>query len=81
MGAEKIAHACIEEHWMKENITVLKVDMKNAFKLVFRQALLSECAKHFPELYPWAHWCYSQHPPILVAHDGEFDIRVWCPTR
>ena len=22
----------------------------------------SECAKHFPELYPWAHWCYSQHP-------------------
>ena len=37
MGAKKIAHglrACIEEHWMKENITVLKVNMKSAFKLV-----------------------------------------------
>ena len=41
---------------------MLKVDMKNAFNMVSRQALLSECAKHFPELYPWAHWCYSQHP-------------------
>ena len=43
MGAENIAHglrACIEEHWMKENITVLKVDMKNAFNLVSHQALL-----------------------------------------
>lgn len=53
MGAEKVAHglrACVEEHWMEENVTVLKVDMKNAFHLVSRQALLSECAKHFPEL-------------------------------
>eukprot|EP00731_Ephydatia_muelleri_P011109 Em0006g3a len=65
MGAEKIVHglrACVEKHWLEENLVVLKVDMKNAFNLVSRQALLSECAKHFPELYPWAHWCYSQHP-------------------
>ena len=39
-----------------------EVDMKNAFNMVSRQALLSECAKHFPELYPQGHWCYSQHP-------------------
>ena len=65
MGAEKIAHglrACTEEHWMEEKLTVLKVDMKNAFNLVSCQALLSECGKHFPVLYPWAHWCCSQHP-------------------
>ena len=65
MGAEKIVHglrACVEKHWLEENLVVLKVDMKNAFNLVSHQALLSECAKHFPELYPWAHWCYSQHP-------------------
>ena len=58
MGAEKIVHglrACVEKHWLEENFVVLKVDMKNAFNLVSRQALLSECAKHFPELYPWAH--------------------------
>ena len=65
MGAEKVAHglrASMEEHWSEENFTVLKVDMRNAFNMVSHQALLSECAKHFPELYPWAHWCYSQHP-------------------
>ena len=65
MGAENIAHglrACTEEHWMEEKLTVLKVDMKTAFNLVSCQALLSECGKHFPELYPWAHWCCSQHP-------------------
>ena len=36
--------------------------MKNAFNMVSRQALLSECSTHFPELLPWASWCYSQHP-------------------
>ena len=36
--------------------------MTNAFNLVSRQAILSECAKHFPELLPWVSWCYGQHP-------------------
>ena len=64
-GAEKIAHglrACIEKHWLDDDFVVLKVDMKNAFNMVSRQALLSECSTHFPELLPWASWCYSQHP-------------------
>ena len=33
MGAEKIVHglrACVEKHWLEENLVVLKVDMKNA---------------------------------------------------
>ena len=64
-GAEKIAHglrACIENHWLDVDFVVLKVDMKNAFNMVSGQALLSECSTHFPELLPWASWCYSQHP-------------------
>ena len=64
-GAEKIAHglrACIENHWLDDDFVVLKVDMKNAFNMVSRQALLSECSTHFPELLTWASWCYSQHP-------------------
>ena len=36
--------------------------MKNAFNMVPRQAFLSACSTHFPELLPWASWCYSQHP-------------------
>ena len=49
------------KHWFDDDFGVLKIDMKNAFNLVSRQALLSECAKHFPELFPWVSWCYGQH--------------------
>eukprot|EP00731_Ephydatia_muelleri_P015442 Em0008g1162a len=71
-GAEKIAHGlrtCIEQHWSENDFGVLKVDMTNAFNLVSRQAILSECAKHFPELLPWVSWCYGQHP-LLWHHLG-----------
>ena len=53
---------CIEQHWLENDFVVLKVDLKNAFNMVPRQAVLNECGKHFPELLPWASWCYSQHP-------------------
>ncbi|KAL5502338.1 hypothetical protein EMCRGX_G009091 [Ephydatia muelleri] len=45
---------------------VLKIDMCNAFNLVSHQALLDECAFHFPDLLPWASWCYGQQP--LLQH-------------
>ena len=64
-GAEKVAHAlrgCIEEHWMDEDFVVLKVDMKNAFNIVSRQAVLDECATFFPELLSWVSWSYGTHP-------------------
>ncbi|KAL5493203.1 hypothetical protein EMCRGX_G014348 [Ephydatia muelleri] len=66
-GAEKIAHGlrdCVEENWHVEGFTVLKIDLVNAFNLVSRQALLSECGTHFPELLPWVSWCYCQHPVL-----------------
>ena len=65
MGAKKIAHglrACVDRHWKDEGFSVLKLDMRNAFNVVSRQAFLSECSLHFPELYPWVLWCYGQHP-------------------
>ena len=40
----------------------MKIDLRNAFNLVSRQALLDECSAHFPELLQWAAWCYGQHP-------------------
>ena len=39
----------------------MKIDVRNAFNLVSRQALLDECRAHFPELLQWAAWCYGQH--------------------
>ena len=32
-----------------------------------RQAILDECAVHFPELLPWTAWCYDQHPILKHA--------------
>ena len=66
-GAEKIIHGlrhCVEDHWMDEDFAIMKIDMRNAFNLVSRQALLDECSAHFPELLPWASWCYGQHPTL-----------------
>ena len=66
-GAEKIIHGlghCVEEDWMDEDFAVMKIHMRNAFNLVWRQALLDECSAHFPELLPWASWCYGQHPTL-----------------
>ena len=63
--AEKVIHglrACMHQHWFDDDFGVLKIDMKkNVFYLASCQALLSECAKHIPELFPWVSWCYSQH--------------------
>ena len=42
----------MDEHWDSDDVVVLKIDMKNAFNLVSRQALLDECATFFPELLP-----------------------------
>ena len=71
-GAEKILHSlrcCFDDHWADNNFVVLKVDMTNAFNLVSRQAVLDECAQHFPELLAWASRYYGQHP-ILWHSQG-----------
>ena len=58
--------------WHNNDFIVWKVDVKNGFDMVSRQVLLSECSIHFPELLPWASWCYSQHPimwhPVRSLH-------------
>ena len=43
---------------------MLKVGLKNALNLVSRQAFLDECALLFPDLLPWAFWCYGVHPVL-----------------
>ena len=50
---------------------LLKIDFKNAFNLVSRQAVLDECAKRFPSILPFVSWCYLQRP-ILRHRLGPF---------
>eukprot|EP00731_Ephydatia_muelleri_P023351 Em0015g934a len=78
-GTEKIVHGlrrCVEDHWLDNDFAVIKSDMKNAFNLVSREALLLECSNLFPELLPWATWCYGSQPfffhslGILTSESG-----------
>ena len=55
---------CVEAHSNDDDFVVLKIDLRNAFNLVSRQAFLDECTAHFPEVLPWALWCYGQHPVL-----------------
>eukprot|EP00731_Ephydatia_muelleri_P000252 Em0001g252a len=66
-GSEKIIHnlrEVLEQHWSDPDFAVIKIDMQNAFNLVSRDVVLlnQQCFLHFPEIYPWTCWCYSQHP-------------------
>ena len=66
-GAEKITHGvrrCTEERWEYEDFVFYKVDMRNTFNIVSRQAVLDECATFSPELIPWVSWCYVSHPML-----------------
>ena len=69
-GVEKIVRGlriCIEEHVNDKDFVVMKIDLRNAFNLVSRQALLDECRAHFSEIFQWAAGCYGDHPLLLSA--------------
>ena len=71
-GAEQIVHTMrdkLAQHWESDDFTVLKVDFSNAFNSVSRQSLLDECSELFPELLPWATWCYGS-PSLLCYGDS-----------
>ena len=44
----------------------MKIDLRNAFNLVFRQAVLNAANLHFPELFSWSIWCYGQY--LILWH-------------
>ena len=72
-GVETIVHGlsmCVEEHGNDNDSVVMKIDFRNAFNLVSRQALLEECREHFYELFQWAAWCYGDHPLLLSGMDA-----------
>lgn len=51
-----LAHECVHD-WGR---AVLKIDFKNAFNKVSRQAFLEQVELEFPGLARWARWCYAQ---------------------
>ena len=62
-GAERAVHAVrawTQQHAGASQKVLLKLDFRNAFNCVSRDAVLQECAANFPALARWATWCYRQ---------------------
>ena len=82
-GVEKIIHSlrsCINDHWFDEDFTVAKVDLRNAFNLVSRNAVLENCAEFFPELFPWTSTLVLWSTSKAVASYGHAPLSYWCST-
>ena len=61
-GAERIIHTCrhaMAIHTDNPDLVLCKVDLSNAFNNVSRSTFLKLVSDHFPELLPWAIWCYT----------------------
>ena len=61
-GAEAAVHtvrAWVARHAAATNKVVVKLDFRNAFNLVSREAVLRAARERFPALARWATWCYS----------------------
>lgn len=62
-GAEVAVHttrAWVERHAQQANQVLLKLDFKNAFNEVSRQAVLDRVHDQFPALARWTTWCYHK---------------------
>ena len=61
-GLEAAIHSVnkfIMLHDSEEDLCCLKTDLKNAFNECYCIPFLTRLGKEFPELEPWARWCYS----------------------
>ena len=70
-GAEAAVHAA--RHWHDRNNgqsgkVLVKLDFKNAFNLVSRQAVLDSATSRFPALARWVTWCYKQHSELYFGN-------------
>jgi hypothetical protein len=61
-GVEAVAHSLrdvLQKH-RKSDLALLKIDFKNAFNLLSRDAFVRATAKMFPGLERWTWWCYNR---------------------
>ena len=85
-GAEKSVHGlrlCISEHWEDDDFVACKIDLRNAFNEISRQALLEECATHFPDIFRWVFGVMDNTPPCgtpwaLLDLNKEFSRETLC---
>ena len=73
-GVEAVAHSLrdtLQKH-RKSGFALLKIDFKNAFNLLNREAFVRATSKMFPGLERWTWWCYNQPTLLVYYHKSEF---------
>ncbi len=61
-GTERISHLVrskFNKIRLGDDLLILKVDFRNAFNGVSRDAMLALTRKYFPRLFRWVEWCYA----------------------
>ena len=74
-GVEVVAHSLrdVLREQRGSDLALLKIDFKNAFNLVDRQAFMRLTCERFPALSAWTNWCYSS--PSVLLYDHQYVIR------
>src|ERR1044071_2172485 len=67
---EVVAHSLrdVLTSYKSSDMALLKIDFKNAFNLMDRNAFVRASSQMFPGLERWTRWCYSQSPLLVYDH-------------
>jgi hypothetical protein len=80
-GAEIVVHEArriteiFQSRSKYKDFGFLKIDFKNAFNEVSRQAIYDELVENFPQIIPYFNWCYAD-PTVLFFGDFQVSSEV-----
>ena len=60
-------------------MALLKIDFRNAFNLIDRDAFVKSSCNMFPGLSKWTMWCYGS--PSVLLYDHEHIINSTCGVQ
>ena len=70
-GVEAVAHSLrdVLHRHRDSDLALLKIDFKNAFNLLSREAFVKASSEMFPDLERWTWWCYNKPPLLIYNHE------------
>ena len=73
-GVEAVAHSLrdVLHRHRDSDLALLKIDFKNAFNLLSREAFVQASSEMFPGLERWTWWCYNKPPLLIYNHENAF---------
>ena len=73
-GVEAVAHSLrdVLHRHRDSDLALLKIDFKNAFNLLSREAFVKASSEMFPGLERWTWWCYNKPPLLIYNHENAF---------